>query len=86
MRIDLAHDRVDHHPRSYRDPVVAREGMFAELDACDLSEAEAKRIELAKERDAKAEATSDKVWTPKSILKRITKLYAGFIRPKGGKR
>lgn len=84
MRIDLAHDRVDHAPKTYRDPVVEREGVFAELDDCDLSEAEAKRIELAKDRDAKA-AAPGKAWTPKSILNRITKLYAGFIRPKGGK-
>ena len=81
MRIDLDHDRVDHHPSSYRDPVVAREGAFAELDDCDLSEAEAKRIALAKDRDAKGEAPSGKTWTPRSILNRITKLYAGFTKP-----
>ena len=83
MRIDLSHDRIDHQPKSYSDPVVARKGVFAELDESDLSKAEIKRIEENKNRDENAEMSRNKIWTPRSILNRITKLYAGFVRPKG---
>lgn len=83
MRIDLAHDRLDHQPANYRDPVVAREGVFALIEEGKLSEAEQARLQKEEELAAKAAASTPKVWTPKAVLKLITKLYAGFVKPKG---
>lgn len=84
MRIDLDHDRLDHSPDRYRDPVVARTGVFGRIERAELSEAEQARSTNIDERAAKAEAKPVKIWTPKAVLKRITNLYARFANP-GGK-
>lgn len=82
MRIDLAHDRVDHQPAYYRDPAVERIGVFAHLDEHELSAAEQDRAARATTRVAEAATAAPKEWTSQSILRRVTKLYARFIKPK----
>jgi len=84
MRIDLAHDRLDHHPDRYSDPVVARTGVFAQIEEAALSKAEQARSQKAQARAAKAAQDIPKEWTPKTVLKRITDLYARFVKPQGG--
>ena len=83
MKIDLAHDRTDHHPARYRDPVVKGEGVFAHLEQDELSEQEQARALRHEAQLAKHEqAENAKPWTPKQILKRITALYKAFTKPK----
>lgn len=88
MRIDLAHDRTDHHPDRYRDPAVARDGLFAVLEEHELSDAEKARRDQYDARQSalaeKEEQVAAKPWGPTAILSRLTKLYARFAKP-GGK-
>lgn len=80
MRIDLAHDRVDHHPSMYRDPVVEREGVFAHMGEDELSLAEQQRLQKAETRShgLDNQKKSGPIWSPQQILDRLTKLYQRF--------
>ena len=81
MRITLTHDRLEHHPRHYRDPVVAKEGVFAHLAEEELSMQERERLVRAEAR-AVAKSQPQKQWLLTKIQERLTELYARFVKPK----
>lgn len=79
MRIEIGCDRAPERRR--RDPVVAREGVFAALKPDELSPAEAARPAQA-EAAAQARARRPRrLWLAADMLKSLTRIYGRFSNP-----
>ena len=79
FKIEISEDRSPDRRRP--DPVVARVGVFAELEAAELSPAEiARPVEIAA-AEAARQARPARFWLPEDVLKYLTKIYGRFTNP-----
>lgn len=80
MKIDLVSDRVERRP----DPVEAKVGVFAHLDAGEMTEVEIGRLGSAGAKTVvrKKPEEPKRRWLPKDILRRVTNLYKRLGKPR----
>ena len=79
FKIEISEDRSPDRRRP--DPVVARQGVFAELEAAELSPAEIARPVVLAEAQAARQARPARYWLPEDVLKYLTKIYGRFTNP-----
>lgn len=79
FKLEISDDRSPE--RRKPDPVVAREGVFADIEPEALSPVEAARAETLAARTAKRNARPARYWLPEDVLKYLTRIYARFTNP-----